>query len=166
MAKTIKKSKLFDDVISPYRWEEGFYKTNKIPLWSCQTNKSKSLGKIYIAPNKSYVKAKVTPMPAQFWEFEVYNAETNKKHIVSSGSGVLEQFFPTAKLIADGMLSVVQSVVPIKRKTIPEKKRVEMAKNFIKYLVEFAEKYPDSRIAKAYRETKDKLDNNKKISKK
>ena len=57
--------------------------------------------------NNSVVKIWVHPMPAMFWKFEVFISDRNCTAIVSTGSGVLSNYWHTIKLFADGMIDVV-----------------------------------------------------------
>lgn len=102
---------MFNEICKPYSFEKGFYKKNNIPEWECQSHQTKNIGRIYVAEDGSYVEAKVMPMPAQFWEFTIYCAESEKVYNVSTGSGGLENYFNTMKNIADGMI-VVNSINP------------------------------------------------------
>jgi hypothetical protein len=52
------------------------------------------------------VRVFVTCMPAQCWEFEVYNKETDCTYRLSTGSGTLNNYWPSVELIASGMLVV------------------------------------------------------------
>lgn len=98
---------MFDDEIcGPYSWEFEFYKENNIPLWECKTHEKKNLGRIYQNEDGSYIEATVHPMPAQFWEFVVYYAETQKTHEISTGSGGLQNYFNAMKGIAEGMIAI------------------------------------------------------------
>lgn len=97
---------MFDEIQKPYSWEKKFYEDNNIPQWECKTHETKDLGRIYGEEDGSYIKAKVMPMPAQFWEFEVCCAESGTTHNISTGSGGLEDYFPTMKLIAQGMIVI------------------------------------------------------------
>ena len=54
----------------------------------------------------SYVKVWVTAAPAQFWHFEVYCVEGDRIHKVSTGSGSLSDYWPTVRLLAEGLLVV------------------------------------------------------------
>lgn len=56
--------------------------------------------------NHSTIKVWVYPAPAMFWKFEVYVAETENTVIVSTGSGTLNDFWNSIKLIAEGMLDI------------------------------------------------------------
>ncbi len=100
---------MFNEINKPYSWEKEFYAKNNIPEWECETHKTKDLGRIYTAEDGSYIDAKVMPMPAQFWEFNIFCAESQKIYNVSTGSGGLENYFETMKNIADGMV-VVNSI--------------------------------------------------------
>src|SRR5690606_13018278 len=44
--------------------------------------------------------------PAQFWDFEVYCAETKQTTKFSTGSGTFRQYWPLAEAIAQGMVAV------------------------------------------------------------
>ena len=57
-------------------------------------------------PNKSKVKIWVYAAPAQFWKFEIYDAETGKTTTASTGSGRLEEFWPTVRLMAENMFVI------------------------------------------------------------
>lgn len=97
----------FDEINTPYSWEIEFYLKHKIPLWECKTHETYDLGTIYEDKQEgAHVKAKVNPMPAQFWEFEIYSRETGKTTIVKTGSGCLEQYFQTMVNIATGMIVI------------------------------------------------------------
>lgn len=96
----------FDETCKPYKWEKKFYEENNIPLWECETHETVDLGTIYTGSDGEYVKAKVCPMPTQFWEFEVYSAETGKTTIFKTGSGVLMNYFKAMVNIATGMIVI------------------------------------------------------------
>ena len=100
---------LLDDIAKPFSWELDFYKKNNIPLWECKSHETKDLGRIYKAEDGSYIKAIVKPYPALFWEFEIFCAENKTITKISTGSGGLINYFPTMKLIAEGMI-VVDSI--------------------------------------------------------
>lgn len=98
-----------DGPFTPYSWEKEFYKSHNIPEWECALHKTKDLGKIYEDVDGSYVEAKVTPRPAQFWEFNIYCAESKKIYNISTGSGGLENYLEAMENIALGMI-VVNSI--------------------------------------------------------
>ena len=52
----------------------------------------------------STVKISVYPMPAMFWTFDIYIAETRKTVIVHTGSGTLSKYWETINLIADNLI--------------------------------------------------------------
>lgn len=54
----------------------------------------------------AYAKIWVTPAPAQFFQFEVFNPELEQTVNFSTGSGSLAEFWPIAKLIMDGGLAI------------------------------------------------------------
>lgn len=56
--------------------------------------------------NGSWVKIWVYPMPALFWKFEIYDAESKKSTIATTGSGALINFWPSVKLIAENMFVI------------------------------------------------------------
>lgn len=58
--------------------------------------------------NDSHIKIWVHAAPAQFWKFEIYDAESGKKTTASTGSGRLEVFWPTVKMMADNMFVIDQ----------------------------------------------------------
>lgn len=100
---------MFDEINKPYSWEKEFYQKNNIPQWECKTHETKDLGKIYEAKDGSFIKAKVRPTPAQFWEFEIYCADNKTILKLSTGSGTLEDFFGTMKNFAQDMI-VIKSI--------------------------------------------------------
>lgn len=95
-----------DEINTPYSWEINFYKRNHIPLWECETHKEKDLGIIYKTEEGSFIKAKVNCLPAQFFEFEIYDSEGKITYKISTGSGGLSNYFNAAKLLADGMFVI------------------------------------------------------------
>lgn len=49
----------------------------------------------------------VTPLPAMFWQFDVEPVTTDGKAVrVTTGSGALSDYWPSVKLLAEGMLNV------------------------------------------------------------
>lgn len=52
----------------------------------------------------SWVKVAVTCAPAQFWDFEVYCADSRQTTKFSTGSGSFRQYWPLAEAIAQGMV--------------------------------------------------------------
>lgn len=54
----------------------------------------------------SWVEIAVDCLPAQFWKFTIYCAETETITTVTTGSGSLGDFWPAVKLIADNMLVI------------------------------------------------------------
>ncbi len=90
----------------PYDWEIEFYQKNDLPYWETYDQEEKDLGRIYQSDNGSYVEAKVTCMPAQFWKFNIFCSERNETTELSTGSGGLTDFYNIAVMIADGMLVV------------------------------------------------------------
>jgi len=52
------------------------------------------------------VKVWVTPMPAQFWQFEVSVTEAKSKYLISTGSGALTDFWPSIEKILNNMISI------------------------------------------------------------
>ncbi len=54
---------------------------------------------------KAKIKIYVTCMPAQFWRFEITTDE-DKKYEISTGSGLLSNYFKTAIMVAEGMLTI------------------------------------------------------------
>ena len=57
----------------------------------------------------SYIRLWVTCYPAQFWEAEIFEAQTQTKTIIETGSGALTDFWHTFLGIAKGMI-VIKSV--------------------------------------------------------
>ena len=164
------------------KMEHPFYIKNNLPIWYSKIGKSKSLGTIYRTKNGSYIKASVLvekstkpdirnyqsdiPCCDVFWEFEVYNAEIPKKYIIDTYHGILEKYYDGLKMIADNHLRVFPAVIEKKSEVKPPKidanYRAEWASRFVSYLAEYAEKNPNGRIAKSYKETKQIIDKNKK----
>lgn len=62
-----------------------------------------------VLSNKSKIKIWVHAAPAQFWKFEIFDAESGRTTIASTGSGTLANFWPTAKLIAENMFVIDES---------------------------------------------------------
>jgi hypothetical protein len=62
------------------------------------------IGKVFF--DKSYVRIFVYGMPSHFWKFEIYDAESRKKTFASTGSGSLNSFWHTVKLIAENMFVI------------------------------------------------------------
>lgn len=99
----------FDETCKPYKWEVKFYEEEGIPSWECKTHETRKLGKIYSEEDGSFIEAEVHPMPAQFWKFRVYSAESGKTYNISTGSGGLMNYFPVMRSIATGMI-VIESI--------------------------------------------------------
>lgn len=65
--------------------------------------------KLYVGEVKTdggFVKIWVDSRPSQFWQFDIYNEETNKTTKFTTGSGRLEDYWPTAEAIANGMIVI------------------------------------------------------------
>jgi hypothetical protein len=60
-------------------------------------------------PGGSKIKIWVCAAPAQFWKFEIYDKESKRTTIASTGSGGLVDFWPTVKLMAENMF-VIDSI--------------------------------------------------------
>lgn len=56
--------------------------------------------------DKSQVKIWVEGAPAQFWYFKIYCGENKKTTKISTGSGTLCNYWPFAKAIAEGMVTI------------------------------------------------------------
>jgi len=53
------------------------------------------------------VKLTVECWPAQFWTFEIYNKDADlMTYKGNTGSGALSDFWPTIKLLAEGMIDI------------------------------------------------------------
>lgn len=61
--------------------------------------------------NISWVKIWAYPMPALFWKFEIYDGESKKTTVATTGSGALGNFWSSVKLIAENMF-VIDSIAP------------------------------------------------------
>lgn len=59
-----------------------------------------------LLPNKSSVKIWVYAAPALFWKFEIFDAESRKTTIASTGSGKLLEYWPTVQQIANNMFVI------------------------------------------------------------
>jgi hypothetical protein len=75
------------------------------PFTSIPINVLHQIGEVKFS-NSSIVKIWVCPMPALFWKFEIFVAESRKITTVSTGSGALKDFWSAVKLIAEDMLNV------------------------------------------------------------
>lgn len=62
------------------------------------------IGKVFF--DKSYVRITLYAMPSHFWKFEIFDADSGKKTFASTGSGSLNYFWPTVKLIAENMFVI------------------------------------------------------------
>ncbi len=65
----------------------------------------KSVGKVQFGDG-SYVKIWVIAAPAQFWQFEVYCAESDRIHKISTGSGSFSDYWKSIRMVAIGLLIV------------------------------------------------------------
>lgn len=83
-----------------------------MPFTDIPANKKYFVGDVKLK-NASVVKIWVCPMPALFWKFEIFVAESNKTTNVSTGSGALNNFWNAIKLIAEGMLSIESTEIKI-----------------------------------------------------
>lgn len=90
----------------PYSWEIPFYEKHNIPLWSGPMHTDIDLWLIYSDESWSTVHWKVNCLPAQFFTFEIYNAENKRSNIMSTWSGSLSDYYDTAVLIAQWMISI------------------------------------------------------------
>ena len=63
-------------------------------------------------PDGSTIDIAVCGMPAQFFTFTIYCAETQKRYTVKTGSGSLTMYWPMAKAIAEDMLVVTEEDNP------------------------------------------------------
>lgn len=75
------------------------------PFTDIPANKEHFVGEVKFK-NGSIVKIWVCPLPAMFWKLEVFIAKSKRTAVVSTGSGTLNDFWNTIKLIADYMLDI------------------------------------------------------------
>lgn len=64
------------------------------------------VGRVMVEENSSYVDLYVTCFPAQFWREIIFDQDTGLTTEVSTGSGSLNRYWPTFKLIAEGFIAV------------------------------------------------------------
>jgi len=57
-----------------------------------------------------YIKIWVTGLPAQFWDFRVFCAESKKTYEVTTGSGSLSDYWESVKKLMEGMLVVKETI--------------------------------------------------------
>jgi hypothetical protein len=106
VAASASKSKSFLNVVSTCPSDTLLFKSLGLkPFKNIPTDRAHFVGEVNFE-NGSSVKIWVCPMPALFWKFEIFVAESNKIMTVSTGSGALRDFWNVVKLIADGMLDV------------------------------------------------------------
>ena len=60
----------------------------------------------FLLEDNSYIRLWVTCCPAQFWEAEIFESQTQTKTIIETGSGTLTDFWLTFLGIAKGMIAV------------------------------------------------------------
>jgi hypothetical protein len=97
---------MFNEINTPYEWEKEFYEKNNIPRWELKTHESKCLGKIYETENGSYVEATITPVSAQTWKFRIYSKDSESFYYITTGTGELEKYWESLKLLADDMMVI------------------------------------------------------------
>jgi hypothetical protein len=91
---------------STYSSDWSLFKTLGLkPFIDIPTGKEYFVGEVKFK-NGSDVMVWVCATPAQFWKFNVFIAEYNKTIKVSTGSGSLNDFWNTIKLIAENMIDV------------------------------------------------------------
>ena len=86
------------DTSKTYKCDLPLYKQLGIKTWECKTHETVDLGTIYKSGD-SFIKAKVTPAPAQFYHFTIYDSESHISYEVDTGSGCLTEYFEVAKLL-------------------------------------------------------------------
>ena len=91
---------------STYSSDRPLFKTLGLMFFTdIPTGKEYFVGEVKFK-NGSVVKIWVCAMPAQFWKFEIFVAQSFKTTNVSTGSGTLSNFWYAIKLIAEDMLDV------------------------------------------------------------
>jgi len=91
---------------STYSSDRPLFKTLGLMFFTdIPTGKEYFVGEVEFK-NGSIVKIWVCATPAQFWKFEIFVAQSFKTTNVSTGSGTLENFWNSIKLIAEDMLDV------------------------------------------------------------
>jgi hypothetical protein len=83
-----------------------FRRLGLTPFKDVPSQTTLELGRVSVGDDGSYVDITVTCMPAQFWRFTIYRASSKDTLTLNTGSGGLNEYWPTAKLFAEGMLSV------------------------------------------------------------
>lgn len=96
---------MFNEINKPYRSELEFYKEKNIPLWECPNRVDKFIGRIFESEG-CYVDATVYCMPAHFYKFKIYCAETKTTCEIETGSGCLMDYYETMVNIAQGMIVI------------------------------------------------------------
>jgi hypothetical protein len=84
----------------------GLLRELGLQAYSGSTGQEFFLGEVAVDNDGSCVRIWVTGYPAQFWRFWIYCADTQKVSRVETGSGILRDYWPMAKAIAQGMLVV------------------------------------------------------------
>lgn len=80
----------------------------ELPPFKVRRGERTLVGKIKLKDG-SYIKVWVTAAPAQFWHFEVYCAENDRVHKLSTGSGSLSDYWNAIRMMAQGLLVVEES---------------------------------------------------------
>jgi hypothetical protein len=96
------------EICEPLKKDLPLFGELKLPPFKSRRGEKTFVGKVALADG-SYVKAWVTATPALFWHFEVYCAENNRVHKVSTGSGGLSDYWKTVRMMAEGTLVVDES---------------------------------------------------------
>jgi hypothetical protein len=93
------------DMYGPYAQDIPKLKELGLKEWKTEDTYQKS--KMYIGLTHPFegatVEVYVTCLPAQFWEFHV-NSTEDESTVLTTGSGCLDDFWPTVLLFASGMM--------------------------------------------------------------
>lgn len=95
------------DTVTTYQNDLALFKKLGLKPFSTKCKETYFVGKL--KNDYGNVDIKVTGLPAQFWEFDIWCA-TNQKHTkLSTGSGSLSEYWPTVELILKDMI-VIESI--------------------------------------------------------
>jgi hypothetical protein len=96
------------EICEPLKTDLPLFSELRLPPFKARRGEKTLVGKVGLA-GASYVKVWVVAMPALFWHFEVYCAENDRVHKVSTGSGSLSEYWNAVRIMAEGLLVVEES---------------------------------------------------------
>ena len=89
-----------------YNSDEHLFKQLGLPLFEDAPHATYlAIGRVNFEDG-SYIDVSVQCWPAQFWKFEIYKHEKNENYVMTTGSGLLSDYWQTASMIAENMVGI------------------------------------------------------------